>query len=541
MLPSLLEDTMNASASAPALPADEARECLIRSELGQFGLIWLGKVSWNEANWRLVQKSVARGEAQLSSTGALVVETGAHTGRSPQDKFIVLDESTAGDVWWDNNKAMNPRHFDVLKTDMLAHARMKDVFVQDLVACPGAVKRLPVRLVVGTAWGALFMRHLLEPAEDETGEFRPELTILCLPSFKADPARHGTNSETVVALDLSEGVVLIGGTAYAGEMKKAVFTVLNHLLPAQGVLPMHCSANIGKDGRTAVFFGLSGTGKTTLSADPERALIGDDEHGWGDDGIFNIENGCYAKVINLDETAEPAIFRAAHDFGTVLENVEMNSATGEVDLADGSRTENTRAAYPLAKIAKAVPGAMGGHPDVLVMLTADAFGVLPPIAKLTPEQAMEQFLIGYTAKLAGTERGVKEPEATFSSCFGAPFLPRRPQAYADLLREKIKAKGTRCYLLNTGWTGGAYGMGHRMKLAVTRAMLKSILDGSVEQVKTRVDPNFRFEIPVALAGVESKLLDPRRAWTDKKGYDEAARALVTRFGKALDKAKADSN
>lgn len=532
---------MNAIAPGPALLADEARDCLIRSKLGQFGLIWLGKVSWNEANWRLVQKSVARGEAQLSSTGALVVETGAHTGRSPKDKFIVLDDSTPSEVWWDNNKAMNPRHFEVLKADMLAHARMKDVFVQDLVACPGADKRLPVRLVVGTAWGALFMRHLLKPAEDESGTFQPALTILCLPSFKADPARHGTNSETVIALNLSEGVVLIGGTAYAGEMKKAVFTVLNHLLPAEGVLPMHCSANIGKDGRTALFFGLSGTGKTTLSADPERALIGDDEHGWGNDGIFNIENGCYAKVINLNAEAEPAIFKAAHDFGTVLENVGMNSATGEVDLADGSRTENTRAAYPLAKIANAVPGAMGAHPDVLVMLTADAFGVLPPLAKLTPEQAMEQFLIGYTAKLAGTERGVKEPEATFSSCFGAPFLPRRPEVYADLLREKIKTNRTRCYLLNTGWTGGAYGVGHRMKLADTRAMLKSILDGSAEQSKTRVDPNFGFEIPVALTGVESKLLDPREAWADKAAYDGAAKALATRFANALEKAKAVSN
>jgi phosphoenolpyruvate carboxykinase (ATP) len=385
------------------------------------------------------------------------------------------------------------------------------------------------------------MRHLLKPADDESGTFQPALTILCLPSFKADPARHGTNSETVIALNLSEGVVLIGGTAYAGEMKKAVFTVLNHLLPAEGVLPMHCSANIGKDGRTALFFGLSGTGKTTLSADPDRALIGDDEHGWDSDGIFNIENGCYAKVINLNAEAEPAIFKAAHDFGTVLENVGMNSATGEVDLADGSRTENTRAAYPLAKIANAVPGAVGAHPDVLVMLTADAFGVLPPLAKLTPEQAMEQFLIGYTAKLAGTERGVKEPEATFSSCFGAPFLPRRPEVYADLLRKKIKAKGTRCYLLNTGWTGGAYGVGHRMKLVDTRAILKSVLDGSVEQSKTRVDPNFGFEIPVMLAGVESKLLDPREAWGDKAAYDGAAKALATRFANALEKAKAVSN
>ncbi|MDE2383629.1 MAG: phosphoenolpyruvate carboxykinase (ATP) [Alphaproteobacteria bacterium] len=528
---------MNAIAPAPHVvtASDEARDCLIRSELSRFGLSWLAKISWNEANWRLVQKSVARGEAQLSATGALVVETGAHTGRSPKDKFIVRDESTESQIWWDNNKPMSPRHFEVLKADMLAFARMKDIFVQDLEACPGAAKNLPVRLVVSAAWSALFMRHLLKPTDAKDGEFRPELTIICLPGFKADPARHGTSSETVIALNLAEGTVLIGGTAYAGEMKKAVFTVLNHLLPAHGVLPMHCSANIGADGRTALFFGLSGTGKTTLSADPERALIGDDEHGWGDDGIFNIENGCYAKVINLSAEAEPAIHKAAHEFGTVLENVGMDAATGEVDLADGSRTENTRAAYGLSKIANAVPGAMGAHPDVLVMLTADAFGVLPPVAKLTPEQAMEQFLIGYTAKLAGTERGVKEPEATFSSCFGAPFLPLPPQAYADLLREKINAHGTRCYLLNTGWTGGAYGVGHRMKLSATRAMLKSILDGSVEQAKTRIDANFGFAIPVELAGVDSKLLDPREAWPDKAAYDEAATALAGRFAKALTK------
>ncbi len=530
---------MNAIAPAPQVPptSDEARDCLIRNELLRFGLSWLGKISWNEANWRLVQKSVARDESQLSATGALVVETGQHTGRSPKDKFIVRDASTENEVWWDNNKSMTPRHFEVLKADMLAFARMKDLFVQDLEACPGADKRLPVRLVVSTAWGALFMRHLLKPAADQEGHFRPELTIVCLPGFKADPSRHGTASETVIALNLAEGLVLIGGTAYAGEMKKAVFTVLNHLLPAHGVLPMHCSANIGKDGRSALFFGLSGTGKTTLSADPERALIGDDEHGWGDDGIFNIENGCYAKVINLSAEAEPAIYKAAHDFGTVLENVGLDSATGEVDLADGSRTENTRAAYGLSKIANAVPGVMGSHPDVLVMLTADAFGVLPPVAKLTPEQAMEQFLIGYTAKLAGTERGVREPEATFSSCFGAPFLPRPPKAYADLLRAKIKKHGTRCYLLNTGWTGGAYGVGHRMKLSATRAMLKSILDGSAENAKTRVDPNFGFEIPTELAGVESKLLDPREAWADKLAYDEAARALAGRFATALAKAR----
>ena len=523
---------MNMQTHALPTALDEGRDQLIRNELGRFGLSWLGKVSWNEANWRLVQKAVARGEAQLSATGALVVETGQHTGRSPKDKFIVLDGATAKSVWWDNNRPMSPDHFRALKSDMLAHTRMKDVFVQDLEACPGASERLALRLITENAWGALFMRHLLKPTEGMAGTFEPKLSILCLPSFKADPVRHGTNSETVIAIDLAQGMVLIGGTGYAGEMKKAVFTVLNYLLPAQGVLPMHCSANIGKDGDTALFFGLSGTGKTTLSADPTRALIGDDEHGWGDDGIFNIENGCYAKVINLDATQEPAIHRAALDFGTVLENVVLDGETGNVDFTDGSKTENTRAAYGLTRIANAMPGAMGQHPKVLVMLTADAFGVLPPVAKLSTDQAIAQFLLGYTSKLAGTERGVKEPEATFSACFGAPFLPRTPETFAKLLRQKIETHGTRCYLLNTGWTGGAYGVGRRMKLTDTRAMLKAILDGGIEKAETREDANFGFAVPVALDGVKSEVLDPRKGWSDGAAYDLAAAALVKRFNAA---------
>ena len=356
---------------------EEGRDQLIRSQLAGFGLRWLGKVSWNDANWRLVQKSVARGEARLSATGAVVVETGAHTGRSPKDKFIVLDDETAKSVWWDNNKPMSPKHFDALKADMLHHARMRDVFVQDLEASPGAAQNLPVRLVAETAWAALFLRQLLKPVT-EVEQFTPQLTILCLPSFKADPLRHGTHSETVIALDLAQNIVLIAGTAYAGEMKKAVFTVLNYHLPASGVLPMHCSANVATDGSSALFFGLSGTGKTTLSADPARALIGDDEHGWGDNGVFNIENGCYAKVIKLDAAQEPAIHKASLEFGSVLENVVMDEESGLVDFADGSKTENTRAAYALSRISGATPEAMAAHPKVLIMLTADASGVLPP-------------------------------------------------------------------------------------------------------------------------------------------------------------------
>lgn len=525
---------MSLAISEPTLPAEpeEGRDQLIRSELARFGLRWLGKVSWNEGKWRLVQKSVARGEAQLSSTGALVVETGQHTGRSPKDKFIVKDEATENAVWWDNNKPMSRRHFEQLKSDVLTHARLKDVFVQDLEACPGAAKQLPVRLVTETAWASLFMRHLLKPIETDEAHFRPELTIVDLPSFKADPARHGANSETVIAIDFTEMTVLIGGTAYAGEMKKAVFTVLNYLLPEVGVLPMHCSANQAEDGKTALFFGLSGTGKTTLSADPLRALIGDDEHGWGDDGIFNIENGCYAKAINLNPQHEPAIHKASLDFGTVLENVGLKSGCGSVDFADVSRTENTRAAYALSQIAGSAPAVMGQHPEVLVMLTADAFGVLPPIARLTPDQAVEQFLLGYTAKVAGTERGIKEPEATFSACFGAPFLPRHPREYATLLREKIEKHGTRVYLLNTGWTGGGYGVGQRMPLPQTRAMLKAVLSGEVDKAKMRVDTNFGFEVPVMLDGVDSKLLDPREAWDNIVAYQEAADDLVQKFKRA---------
>ncbi len=523
---------MNSLTRTPPLPEAEGRDHLIRSELARFGLRWLGAVSWNEGNWRLVQKAVARCEAQLSSSGALVVETGAFTGRSPKDKFIVQDEMTMESVWWDNNQPMSRRHFEQLKSDMLTHARLKDVFVQDLEACPGAEKQLPVRLVAETAWAALFLRHLLKPTDFTPGSFVPALNILCLPSFKADTVRHGTRSETVIAIDFSEMTVLIAGTSYAGEMKKAVFTVLNYLLPDADVLPMHCSANMDGNGKTALFFGLSGTGKTTLSADPARALIGDDEHGWGDNGIFNIENGCYAKAINLDPALEPAIHKAALAFGTVLENVGLDEETGDVDFTDGNRTENTRAAYGLSQIGNAAPGVMGGHPDVLVMLTADAFGVLPPVACLTPEQAVAQFLLGYTSKLAGTERGVKEPEATFSACFGAPFLPRPPQTYAKLLEVKLKQHGTHCYLLNTGWTGGAYGTGSRMPLTQTRAMLAAIFSGALDKAAKRLDPNFGFEVPVALDGVDAKLLDPRQTWADGNAYDASAKELVAKFEKA---------
>jgi phosphoenolpyruvate carboxykinase (ATP) len=519
---------------APALPLEEAAEYFIRAELSRMGLRWIGRVSWNEAHWLLMQKAVERHEGRLSATGALVVDTGIHTGRSPKDKYIVGDAGTEANVWWDNNQRMERVQFDLLKSDMLAHARMKDLFVQDLEACPGT-DPLAVRLITETAWASLFMRHLLKPSEVAAGSFVPQFHIINLPSFKANALRHGTRSETVIALDFTQRMVLIAGTAYAGEMKKAVFTLLNYLLPEQGVLPMHCSSNVGEEGDTAIFFGLSGTGKTTLSADPARALIGDDEHGWSDAGVFNIENGCYAKAINLDAAQEPAIHDAALAFGSVLENVVMDDKSGVINFGDGCKTENTRAAYPLNKIGNAKPGLVAKAPKVLVMLTADAFGVLPPVVKLSTDEAIEMFLLGYTSKLAGTERGVKEPEATFSACFGAPFLPRKPSDYARLLRRKIEANGTKCYLLNTGWTGGAYGVGKRMKLADTRAMLKAILDGGIEQTEMRKDVNFGFAIPAMLDGVKAEVLDPRKGWNDGAAYDVAAAELVARFEKAKNK------
>ncbi len=520
---------MNALSPIPSL--NEGRDGLIRSQLTQLGLTWLGPVSWNDSVPVLMKRSLARGEAALSATGALLVETGQHTGRSPNDKYIVRDASSENEIWWANNKPMTRQNFETLREDMFAHARLRDVFVQDLLACPGHTAPLPVRVVTEQAWSSLFMRHLLKPAEFEPSA--DTLHVVCLPSFKASPARHGTASETVIALDLKRRLVLIAGTAYAGEMKKAVFTFANDLLPAEDILPLHCAANIGPGGDTALFFGLSGTGKTTLSADPARSLIGDDEHGWGPQGVFNIENGCYAKVINLEETAEPQIFNAAQGLGAVLENVVFDPATGLVDFRDASLTENTRAAYPLDAIANGKPGLIGAHPKIIVMLAADAFGVLPPVARLTPAQAMQQFLIGYTAKLAGTERGVTIPQATFSACFGSPFLPRPPEVYASLLRKRVLDHGTQCYLLNTGWTGGGYGVGQRMSLAVTRKILNSILAGDLLDAPCRIDENFGFAVPLALNGIDANLLDPRRGWADAKAYDAASLELRQKFGRAL--------
>jgi phosphoenolpyruvate carboxykinase (ATP) len=505
--------------------ADRAnKEAEIRAQLAVLGLRWANCVSWNDADAALYQDAIERGEATMTATGGLAVTTGSHTGRSPNDKFIVRNAASERTVWWDNNAAISQAKFDQLKTDMLAHARLKSLFVQDLVAGADKTHALQTRVITEHAWQALFIRHLLIKT-DRDAPFAPQLTILCLPTFKACPANHGTRSDTVIAIDLKQGLVLIGGTHYAGEIKKSVFTVLNHLLPERDVLPMHCSANVGKSGDTAIFFGLSGTGKTTLSTDPDRMLIGDDEHGWSSAGVFNFEGGCYAKAINLSAAAEPEIYGAACQWGTVLENVVVDPDTRMPDFADSGLTENTRLAYPLTSINNASREGTAATPKAIIMLTADAFGVLPPIARLTPEQAMQYFLQGYTAKVAGTERGLKEPKATFSACFGAPFLTRHPTEYGDMLRILIAKNNIPCFLVNTGWTGGAYGVGQRFPIAVTRRLVNAALSGELNRGKWRKDEVFGFEVPVAVEGVEAKQLDPRKAWADANAYDTAAKNL----------------
>jgi phosphoenolpyruvate carboxykinase (ATP) len=489
------------------------------------------KLHWNLQTAALVEHAIKRGEGVLAKDGPLVVETGKHTGRSAQDKFTVRDSETEATIWWDNNKPMSPAHFAALKEDFLAELAQKDMlFVADLYGGSQPEHRVRVRVINELAWHNLFIRTLLvRPEVSELAGFKPEFTIIDLPNFAADPVRHGTRSETVIAVNLSEKMILIGGTKYAGEMKKSVFSVLNYLLPPKGVMPMHCSANIGPKGDTAVFFGLSGTGKTTLSADPSRTLIGDDEHGWSDTAIFNFEGGCYAKMIRLSAEAEPEIYATTRRFGTVLENVVIDPETRELDLNDNSLAENSRGAYPIDFIPNSSKENMGPVPRNVVMLTADAFGVLPPIAKMTPDQAMYHFLSGYTAKVAGTEIGVTEPEATFSTCFGAPFMPRHPSVYGNLLKERIAKGNVDCWLVNTGWTGGKYGVGKRMPIKATRALLNAALDGSLNNAEFRTDENFGFDVPVSVPGVDSEILNPRETWADKAEYDAAAAKLVKLF------------
>lgn len=487
-------------------------------------------VKCNNTVAELIEFALERGEGRLSATGSFVVETGEHTGRSAQDKFTVRDGETDGAIWWDNNKSMSPEHFEVLLADFKAHAAGLGLFVQDLYAGADPAHRLNARIFCEKAWHALFIRHLLRrPEASELSYFAPEFTVVNLPSFKADPARHGCRTDTVIACDFSRRLVLIGGSLYAGETKKSVFSFLNYLMPSKDVMPMHCSANVGTQGDAAIFFGLSGTGKTTLSADASRTLLGDDEHGWSANGIYNFEGGCYAKTIRLSREAEPEIWEASNRFGAVLENVIMNEARG-VNFDDGRLTENTRSAYPLHYISNASETGTADHPKNVVMLCADAFGVLPPIAKLSPSQAMYHFLSGYTAKVAGTEKGVgNDPEATFSTCFGAPFMPRHPSVYGNLLRKLIAEHDVSCWLVNTGWTGGKFGVGHRMPIAATRGLLNAALSGALSDAPMRVDKFFGFEVPTQVDGIDPAILDPRSTWADKDAYDTQAAALVDMF------------
>jgi len=491
----------------------------------------LATVHWNLTVPELYERAVLRGESHIARHGPLVALTGQHTGRSASDKFIVRDAASDSQVWWDNNKPMAPQAFDALFQAMIAYAQGRELFVQDLFGGADPTHRLPVRVVTEYAWHSLFIQHLLiEPTTGERESFAPEFTIIDLPGFQADPAIHGCQSGTVIAVNFTRKLVLIGGTSYAGEMKKSVFTILNYLLPPKRVMPMHCSANVGHSGDCAIFFGLSGTGKTTLSADASRTLIGDDEHGWSENGIFNFEGGCYAKVIKLSPEAEPEIYATTQRFGTVLENVVMDPVTRELDLDDARYTENTRAAYPIDFIPNASRNGTAPHPRNVIMLTADAFGVLPPIAKLTPSQAMYHFLSGFTAKVAGTEKGLgNEPQPTFSTCFGAPFMPRHPSEYGNLLRDLIAQHRADCWLVNTGWSGGAFGAGKRMPIRATRALLAAALDGTLAHVEMRIDPHFRFRVPVFVPGVDSHILNPRDTWSDPAAYDMQARKLVAMF------------
>jgi len=496
----------------------------------RFGFRDLAAISWNLGAPQLYERALERHEAHIAAHGPLVADTGAHTGRSPKDKFVVRDAVTEPVVWWDNNNAMTPEHFDALLADFIAHAKGKTLFAQDLYAGADPALRLRARVFTEYAWHSLFIRNLLiRPEAGELAAFTPDLTIVDLPSFKADPRRHGARSETIIACDFQRKTVLIGGTSYAGEMKKSVFTVLNYLLPQKKVMPMHCSANVGKDGDAAIFFGLSGTGKTTLSADPNRTLIGDDEHGWGRDGIFNFEGGCYAKAIKLSREAEPEIYATTERFGAVMENVTLDPDTRAPDFDDDSKTENTRIAYPLHFIANASATGRAGHPRNIVMLTCDAFGVLPPIAKLDPEQAMYHFLSGYTAKVAGTEKGVTGPQATFSTCFGAPFLPLHPTAYGNLLRDMVARHHVDCWLVNTGWTGGKFGAGRRMPIRVTRRLVAAALDGSLHRADFRTDPYFGLAAPAQVPGVEPHILEPIKTWRNKGEFAEVAGRLVKMF------------
>ena len=506
--------------------------------LSKQGLKPKGEIHWNLVAPELMKAAARRDEGEFAAMGPFVAVTTPHTGRSPNDKFVVKEPSSENDVDWGKvNQPYDVEHYNSLIADVRAYLDAQDeLFVEDLYCGADPAYRLSVRYVSPNAWHMAFVRNMfIRPEMSALPTFDPNFTVLHAPEFEADPAKHGTRTGTFIVLNLAERTILIGGTRYAGELKKSMFTVMNYLLPKQGVLSMHCSANIGKAADTALFFGLSGTGKTTLSADPERSLIGDDEHGWSKDGVFNFEGGCYAKVINLSAEGEPDIYRTTQMFGTILENVSLDPMTKQVKFEDQSLTENTRASYPLEYIKNSVFDGRGGHPRNVVFLTADAFGVLPPIARLSPEQALYYFLSGYTAKVAGTERGVTEPQATFSACFGAVFLVWQPTMYADMLGQLLREHHSKVWLVNTGWSGGAYGTGKRMKLSYTRAMVAAALSGQLDTSELRTDPVFGLAVPTGIPGVPSEILDPRSTWPDGAAYDEQAKKLAGMFKKNFEK------
>ncbi len=503
-----------------------------RKALEDYGLVNLGTINWNLSPAVLTEHALARKEGVLAANGAFAATTGSHTGRSPKDKFIVSNEESAAKIWWgENNHPMSPETFEVVRRSLADYLQGRDVYVLDAAAGADPHYRMPIQVITELAWHNLFARQLfLRKNESDLTSSRPGFTILCVPNFHTNPVSHGTRSDIAIIIDFKERLVLIAGTQYAGEMKKSIFTILNFILPAEGVLSMHCSANVGQGGDVALFFGLSGTGKTSLSADPDRRLIGDDEHGWGENGIFNFEGGCYAKCIHLSKKYEPQIWNAMR-FGAVYENVVLKEDTREPNYDDQSLTENTRAAYPIDYINNVIESGTGGQPQAIIFLSADSFGVLPPISKLTTEQAMYYFLSGYTSKLAGTESGVTTPEATFSSCFGAVFLPLRPEKYAHLLRERIEKHQVRCYLINTGWTGGPYGVGVRIDINYTRAMVRAAISGILDNVEVVTDSVFGLQSPMSCPDVPSSLLNPRNTWDDKDAYDRQSADLAARFKK----------
>jgi phosphoenolpyruvate carboxykinase (ATP) len=499
--------------------------------LENHGLSNLKNIYWNLTRPALYEHIIRRNEGVLAEHGPVIVRTGQHTGRSANDKFIVQESTSEKDIWWGKiNRPFSEENFDALHQSMTEYLQSEEVYVQDCFVGTSPKHRMPIRIITHNAWHSMFACNMfLEANAEELKNHVPEFTVLQVPEFEANPEKNGTNSKTVILVNFAKRLVLIGGTSYGGEIKKSIFSVMNYLLPAKEVLPMHCSANIGSDGNTALFFGLSGTGKTTLSADASKTLIGDDEHGWDENGIFNFEGGCYAKLIKLSPEAEPEIYETTRRFGTILENVPYDPETRSVDLMDASLTENTRGSYPISQISNASRDGMGGHPKNIVFLSADAFGVLPPLSKLTKAQAMYHFLSGYTAKVAGTEKGVTEPQPNFSTCYGAPFMPRHPQRYAELLGKKLEESDADTWLINTGWSGGPYGVGERIKIAYTRAMVNAVLDGKLKAVPLEKEPFFGLEVPKQCPGVPDEILNPRNTWPNPEDYDAQAKKLAEMF------------